>query len=119
MKKYFNNLFKKLYSSLHLLIIPICCGIIIVFWTYLLFQQEVRNSLSLVYNELIDVNALIASLISVSIYFLFRKFKEFKQELFDKIEREHRSTISYLQSNLTAQINYSTKAILLQEKLRK
>ena len=84
----------------------------------MLFQQEVRNSLSLVYNELIDVNALIASLISVSIYFLFRKFKEFKQELFDKIEREHANTISYLQAKLTEQINYSTKSILLQEKFK-
>lgn len=63
-----------------------------------------------------DVNTLIVSLIVTSIYFLFRKFKEFKQELFDKIEREHRNTISYLRSNLTEQINYSTRAILLQEK---
>jgi uncharacterized membrane protein len=112
MKNYFINLFKKLYTYSHILIIPICCGIIVVFWTYLLLQAEVRNSLSLVFNE----NTSIMSLISVSIYFLFKKFKEFKQELFDKIEREHRTTISYLQSNLIDHINYSTKAILLQEK---
>jgi hypothetical protein len=117
MKNYFINLFKKLYSNLHLLVIPICCGIIVIFWTYLLLQQEVRNSLSLVINE-INVNTLIISVISVIIYFLFRKFQEFKQELFDKIEREHRNTISYLQSKLTEEINYSTKAILLQEKLK-
>ena len=67
----------------------------------------------------IDLNTLVLSLIVIGFVFIPKKLKEFKQELFDKIEREHRSTISYLQSNLTAQINYSTKAILLQEKLRR
>ena len=114
MKKYL----QKIYQTLQSLIIPICCLIIVVFWIYLLLQSEVRSSLWLLISN-IDLNTLVLSLIVIGFVFIPKKLKEFKQELFDKIEREHRSTISYLQSNLTAQINYSTKAILLQEKLRK
>jgi len=107
----------KIKENQHLVVIASCCLLIGIFWTYLLFQQEVRNSLYSVYSN-VNLNILIISFIGVSTAWLINKLKEFRQELFDKIEREHRNTISYLQSNLTEQINYSTKAILLQERLK-
>ena len=118
MKNKIKNLLHEIKANSHLLIIPICVIIIVTFWTYLLFQIEVRNSLWLLISNT-NPTALIILIIVVGIYNLIKKFKEFKQELFDKIEREHRNTLSFLQTRLTEEINYSTKAILLQEKLKK
>lgn len=111
------KLLLKIKENQHLVVIASCCLLISIFWTYLLFQQEVRNSLYSVYSN-VNFNILIISFIGVSTAWLITKLKEFRQELFDKIEREHANTISYLRSNLTEQINYSTK-VILQESLKK
>ena len=111
------KLLTKIKENQHLIVIAICCLFIGIFWTYLLLQQEIRNSLYSVYSN-VNLDILIISFIGVSMVWLINKLKEFRQELFDKIEREHANTISYLRSNLTEQINYSTK-VILQESLKK
>ena len=105
----------KKYLTKNNITISICAALIFTFWTYLLFQVEVRNSLWLLISN-INSTLLMYSVIIAGILYLINELKKFKQELFDKIERETRNTISYLQSKLTEQINYSTRAILLQEK---
>ena len=105
----------KKYLTKNNITISICAALIFTFWTYLLFQVEVRNSLWLLISN-INSTLLMYSVIIAGILYLINELKKFKQELFDKIERETRNTISYLHSKLTEQINYSTRAILLQEK---
>lgn len=115
MKNKIKNLLHNIKANSNSLIIYICCLIIGVFFTYLLFQVEIETSLWLVISNISEFQLLFFT-IGASFIFILNELKKFKQELFDKIEREHRITISYLQSKLTEEINYSVKTIILQEK---
>ena len=108
----------KKYLTKNNITISICAALIFTFWTYLLFQVEVRNSLWLLISN-INSTVLMYSIIIAGILYLNNELKKFKQELFDKIERENRNVISYLSSRITDEITYSTFTILSEKNSNK
>jgi Na+-transporting NADH:ubiquinone oxidoreductase subunit NqrC len=75
----------KKYLTKNNITISICAALIFTFWTYLLFQVEVRNSLWLLISN-IDSIVLMYSVIIAGILYLINELKKFKTNLFDRLE---------------------------------